>query len=76
MRILAIGDIHGCASMLETLLNAVAPTPEDTLVTLGDYVDRGLESPAVLERLIALIGNSKPGLCRHWLPTARSRCPA
>lgn len=54
MRILAIGDIHGCARMLDTLLDAVAPTPEDTLVTLGDYVDRGLESPAVLERLLAL----------------------
>ncbi len=54
MRILAIGDIHGCASMLETLLAAIAPTPEDTLVTLGDYVDRGLESPAVLDRLLAL----------------------
>ena len=37
MRILAIGDIHGCASALDALLADVAPAPEDTLVTLGDY---------------------------------------
>jgi len=54
MRILAIGDIHGCASALDALLAEVAPTPEDTLVTLGDYCDRGLDTPAVLDRLIAL----------------------
>ena len=46
MRILAIGDIHDCPSALDTLLAAVAPTADDTLVTLGDYVDRGLDSPA------------------------------
>jgi serine/threonine protein phosphatase 1 len=54
MRILAIGDIHGCASALDTLLAAVAPAAGDTVVTLGDYVDRGLNSPGVLDRLLAL----------------------
>ena len=53
-RLLAIGDIHGCLRALETLLVAVAPGPEDTLVLLGDYVDRGPESCGVLERLLAL----------------------
>jgi serine/threonine protein phosphatase 1 len=66
MRILAIGDIHGCSVALRTLLDAVAPTPEDLLITLGDYVDRGPDSPGVLDlllelhatgRLIALRGN-------------------
>ena len=54
MRTLAIGDIHGCSAMLDTLLQAVAPGPDDTIVTLGDYVDRGPDSPGVLDRLIAL----------------------
>jgi serine/threonine protein phosphatase 1 len=48
MRTLAIGDIHGCYSALETLLEAVRVTPDDFLVFLGDYIDRGPESKAVV----------------------------
>lgn len=54
MRILAIGDIHGCLTALDTLLALVAPQPDDLLITLGDYVDRGPHSAGVLDRLIAL----------------------
>jgi serine/threonine protein phosphatase 1 len=54
MRILAIGDIHGCVRSLDALLAAVKPGPDDLLVTLGDYVDRGPDSRAVLDRLISL----------------------
>jgi serine/threonine protein phosphatase 1 len=39
---------------LESLLSAIAPTAEDTLVTLGDYVDRGPDSKGVIDRLIQL----------------------
>lgn len=53
-RLIAIGDIHGCATALETLLSAINPTSQDTLVTLGDYVDRGPRSADVIERLIEL----------------------
>jgi serine/threonine protein phosphatase 1 len=53
-RTLAIGDVHGCASALDALLRAVAPTPDDLLITLGDYVDRGLDSAGVLNRLVRL----------------------
>ncbi len=53
-RVIAIGDIHGCLAALETVLAAVDPRAEDTIVTLGDYVDRGPDSRGVLERLIAL----------------------
>jgi serine/threonine protein phosphatase 1 len=53
-RTLAIGDIHGCLAALDALLDLVQPSPEDTLVTLGDYVDRGPDSRGVLDRLIAL----------------------
>ena len=53
-RIIAIGDIHGCSMALASLLDAIAPRPDDTIVTLGDYVDRGLDSKGVLDQLIAL----------------------
>lgn len=53
-RVIAIGDIHGCSRALSTLLNAIAPSPSDTLVMLGDYVDRGPNSRGVLDRLIEL----------------------
>lgn len=53
-RLLAIGDIHGCATALDTLLDVVRVRHEDTLVTLGDYVNRGPNSKGVLDRLCAL----------------------
>ena len=53
-RTLAIGDIHGCLTALETLLALVKPDAGDTVITLGDYVDRGPNTRGVLERLIAL----------------------
>jgi serine/threonine protein phosphatase 1 len=53
-RTVAIGDIHGCSRALEALLAAIRPTPEDLLVVLGDYVDRGPDSRAVIDRLRAL----------------------
>src|SRR5690349_9006235 len=54
MRLLAIGDIHGCLTALDALLDAVAPQADDQIVALGDYVDRGPDSRGVLDRLIAL----------------------
>lgn len=54
MRTLAVGDIHGCSAALDALLGAVAPTPDDLLVFLGDYVDRGPDSKGVIDRLLAL----------------------
>ena len=54
MRTLAIGDIHGNAAQLDHLLEYVGIDREDRVVTLGDYVDRGLDSRGVLDRLIAL----------------------
>lgn len=53
-RTLAIGDIHGCAQALDALLNVLSPTSDDTVVTLGDYVDRGPQSRQVIDRLLEL----------------------
>lgn len=65
-RTIAIGDIHGCSIALRSLLEAIGPLPQDTIITLGDYVDKGLDSRGVLDlltdlqgrcRLVALLGN-------------------
>jgi serine/threonine protein phosphatase 1 len=58
-RTLAIGDIHGTLSALDALLRVVNPTPEDTVVFLGDYVNRGLDSAGVLDRLLELGGRCR-----------------
>jgi serine/threonine protein phosphatase 1 len=53
-RVLAIGDIHGCLTALDTVLGFICPGPADQLVFLGDYIDRGPDSKGVLDRLIEL----------------------
>lgn len=53
-RTFVIGDLHGCPDELERLLDAVGPVSGDTLCFLGDYVDRGPSSSAVVRRLIQL----------------------
>ena len=54
MRVLAIGDIHGCLGPFNQLLDRVKLTRDDVVVTLGDYVDRGPDSKGVIDRLIEL----------------------
>jgi serine/threonine protein phosphatase 1 len=51
-RTFVIGDIHGELPALERLLARLAPlTEEDTVVFLGDYVDRGPDGRGVVERV-------------------------
>lgn len=54
MRTLAIGDIHGCLTAFDSLIEAVKLQPDDRLITLGDYIDRGPDTKGVLDRLIAM----------------------
>lgn len=53
-RLIAIGDIHGCSVALATLIEVIKPTPLDTLVFLGDFIDRGPDSRGVIEQVIRL----------------------
>ena len=62
MRVLAIGDIHGCLGLLDDLLAWVKPEPDDVLIMLGDYVDRGPDTRGVLDRLIQL-KKTRPVIC-------------
>ena len=53
-RTLAIGDIHGCLAPLKLLWEIVDPQPEDRIIFMGDYVDRGPDSKGVIDFLISL----------------------
>jgi serine/threonine protein phosphatase 1 len=52
MGLIAIGDIHGCVHTLGALLERLDPTPDDHLVFLGDYVDRGPDPKGVIDYLL------------------------
>ena len=68
-RTFAIGDIHGDLTALQTLFERLPVlTGDDTVVFLGDYLDRGPESAGVIEfvrkfekkgpaKVVALRGN-------------------
>ncbi|WP_329302083.1 polynucleotide kinase-phosphatase [Streptomyces sp. NBC_00659] len=62
-----VGDIHGCASELESLLGKLGYVdgvhPEGrTAVFVGDLVDRGPDSPGVLRRVMSMVGSGN-ALC-------------
>ncbi|WP_328779937.1 polynucleotide kinase-phosphatase [Streptomyces canus] len=62
-----VGDIHGCASELDSLLGKLGYTdgvhPEGrTAVFVGDLVDRGPDSPGVLRRVMSMV-KSGNALC-------------
>ncbi len=79
-RVYAIGDVHGRLDLLDRLVERILADAKDrpaglcTLVTLGDYIDRGPNSAAVLDRLIdfaspairlvALAGNHEESMLR------------
>lgn len=55
-RIFAIGDIHGCVSETEVLLNWLERneglSQKDRVIFIGDYIDRGPNSKAVIDLLL------------------------
>ncbi len=53
-RLFAIGDIHGCPDELAAMLRAIKPEANDTVVFVGDYVDRGPSSREVIQQVLEL----------------------
>ncbi len=53
-----IGDIHGYLNRLIELVQVIRVhmKPEDSMIFLGDYIDRGPDSFEVIEYLLALSG--------------------
>ena len=58
-RLIAIGDTHGCIHELNELLSTINITGYDTLIMLGDLVDRGPDPEAVVQKIQELckLGN-------------------
>lgn len=66
MGMYCIGDIHGCHAQWQQLLRELDFSPSrDTLYVLGDMVNRGPDSAAVLRSLMALEGSAHCLLGNH-----------
>lgn len=63
-KIFAIGDIHGCLGQLQRLLENIAIDRQlDTLVFIGDYIDRGKSSKEVVDYIIGLKSKFNKVVC-------------
>jgi hypothetical protein len=60
-RTLIVGDVHGCAGELGSLLEALAPGADDQVLFVGDLVARGPDSRGVLALYRAVRGRSVLG---------------
>ena len=55
MKTFVIGDLHGRRTQLRRLLDMIPRDPaQDTVVLVGDIVDRGAEIPAAVEEIVRL----------------------
>ena len=63
-KIFAIGDIHGCFEKLRLLIRVIKADPQnDTIVFMGDYIDRGSASRKVVDYIIELKTEYKNVVC-------------
>ncbi|HEY3385979.1 MAG TPA: metallophosphoesterase, partial [Saprospiraceae bacterium] len=54
-RIIAIGDIHGCAKTFHKLIeDEIKIRKSDTIYCIGDYIDRGPDSKGVVDLILDL----------------------
>lgn len=68
MALYLIGDVQGCDSALQRLLNEISFSPSrDKLYFLGDLVNRGPDSAGVLRRLMAYGACAQSVLGNHDL---------
>lgn len=74
-RHLAIGDIHGCFTALQSLIASIDLRDDDILITLGDYCNRGPNTCAVLDFLIHAEsrGNLRPLRGNHDIMMLNAR---
>jgi len=49
-----VGDIHGCLKPLQRLLAKIEPEPDEEVVFIGDYIDRGPQAREVVDYLLSL----------------------
>ena len=72
-RVYAIGDIHGRLDLLTRLLDSIAtdaastPAEQIAIIFLGDYIDRGPHSSAVIDKLKAGPPSTGPLANAQWI---------
>ena len=54
MKTFVIGDIHGRCGQLHSLLDMLPRESSDTLVFIGDLIDRGPDAPGCVERVMTM----------------------
>lgn len=76
-REIAIGDVHGCLKTLKALVEMhLKPSADDTLILVGDLIDRGPDSKGVIDyvrflgsevcRVVTLMGNHEEVMLEAW----------
>jgi len=53
-KIIAVGDIHGEIHQLKNLFEKISIVSSDTIIFLGDYIDRGEDSKGVIDFILSL----------------------
>lgn len=84
MATITIGDVHGNLAALNDMLNLIRPhfCDEDTVVFLGDYIDRGPDSRGCIDKIlnfrnstkakvVTLLGNHEEWLLRTYQDYSR-----
>ena len=71
-RVLAVSDVHGNLPYLRGLLDSVRFSPDDTLVLVGDLLEKGPQSLDTLRYVIGLAETHRvklvSGNCDWWAP--------
>ena len=69
MRLYAIGDVHGCDTMLAAMHETIArdlidrPVADHRIIHVGDYTDRGADSAGVIARLARMAASDRHVIC-------------
>ena len=53
-RLIGITDVHGEYEKLCSVLDQISPQKGDTIVFMGDYIDRGAKSLEVVDKIISM----------------------
>ena len=69
-RVIAIGDIHGCAAALRRLIEIIAPDPDDTLIIWAIASIADPDSRGVIDQLLDA-PRAVPADSRSWAITKR-----
>jgi serine/threonine protein phosphatase 1 len=65
-KILAIGEIHGCLDKRQKFINKIPISKKgDTLVFIGDYIDRGSSYKEVIDKVIKLCSKFAYAICLY-----------